>query len=983
MKKRLLFLFVSISFFGYAQNWGEQMQTQIPLSSFGYTVAIDGEYAVVGAPTENLGTGSATIYKIDANGTWNEVQKITAYVGILENDFFGAAVAIQGDLIFVSATNDRINEAQNQSPSGSVLIYQKNANDNWVGIQRIRSTDIEREDHFGSSIAVDGNYLLIGAEYEEDENSGPYGDKKLGAAYVFKRDGQGLWSQTQKLITSQRNNQDKVGKVVALSGDYIVLGSESEAVYIFKKDGNETWTEVQVLTKAGGSFGTAGIAIDGDEIVISDLEVTSDTNVAGSGNGAIYIFKKDANNDWNETQKLITTVVNQTELLGSSLALDGNILIASAPGISTGVPASGGAYLFVRNGNNVWVEAEKIVVTNPQTNDEVGGGTSINSGSLRTHLTVGISGNYFILGAPRKNNGNGTVTGAAYLSGDVNALGLLGSNGELTQIPDDNFENYLETHDENGNIVALGDANSMGNGIANDNAVLTASIKNVQTLTIQGLAIANLTGLEDFNALQTLNCSTNNLTTLDVTLNTALLSLQCQNNNLTALNVKNGNNENFTSFSAINNANLLCIQVDDVIYSNTNWSNGINNQTAFSLNCEATPGNGLTFVPDANFESYLETHDKNRNIVTLGDANSMGNGIANDDYVFTASIEAVTFLDIKNLNIQVTTGLEDFTALQMFNCQNNLLSVIDVTQNQSLHTIDATDNNLVTFNVSQNPLLVNLSLRRNQLTSINVTQNPLLRDLNIDSNQVSILDVSQNPELRYLNCDVNSISVLDVSNNPELLSLNCQNNQLQALNVNNNPLLEYFNCRSNLLSSLQVSLNLNLISLNFSSNNITGSFDLSQHSALTTLSCYSNDLTELNVKNGNNNNFISFSATNNENLLCVQVDDVAYSNTNWSNGINNQTVFSLDCTSSLATDEYDIKQIAIYPNPTSSLFVIKFPNGASKYDIEIFDIQGKMVFSKKQLTTESTINITHLESGVYFLKINADTSSYLKKIIKI
>ena len=75
----------------------------------------------------------------------------------------------------------------------------------------------------------------------------------------------------------------------------------------------------------------------------------------------------------------------------------------------------------------------------------------------------------------------------------------------------------------------------------------------------------------------------------------------------------------------------------------------------------------LTYVPDDNFEAYLE-------------ANGMGNGIANDDSVLTANINSVTFSDVSSQNISNLTGIEDFTAITILWCQNNQLTILDVSQ---------------------------------------------------------------------------------------------------------------------------------------------------------------------------------------------------------------------------------------------------------------------------------------------------------------
>jgi hypothetical protein len=983
--------------FVYSQDWGEQMVNQInpSLSGFGLSVAIDGDFAVIGAPHEDTQTGSATIYKRDENGVWNQIQKIDAYIGKSENDLFGYAVAIEGDYIFVSALLDRVNEVDFEIPAGSVLIYKKDANDNWEGVQRIRSSDIEHSDHFGSSISVDGDYLLVGAEWENDDNA--------GAAYVYKKDANDIWVETQKLVASHRSNSDKIGKSVAINGDYIVLGSNSDtdinnanpingngSAFIFKKDANGVWIETQKLKPSDGAvhslFGGAGVSLSGNHIAIGAVGSNSDQGNAGKG--AVYMFKQDENGVWNETQK-ITIDYNGDSGLGRAVDLKGNLLIATTPTINgddngTNISNAGGAYLFSKNENDIWTETLKISTFNIESNAEVGGGP--NSYGDETCLAVGLSNNHFIIGAQHKDIQNVVNAGAAYFSGNLASLGFTGKR--ITNIPDDNFENYLETHDKNGNTVALGDANSMGNGVENDDKVFTENIENVQTLIIEKLEIEDITGIQDFTAIETLNCASNHITSINLIENINLTSLQCQNNSLTALNVQNENNENFILFNATTNVDLLCIQVDDIDYSNNNWSDGINNQTIFSLDCESN-GADLTYVPDNNFEAYLE-------------ANNMGNNIDNDNYVFTASIENITFLNIQNLVIGDATGIEDFTALQTFNCKNNNLSSLDLTQNLSLrslqcqennlstinlsqntllHTIYASDNNFSLFDVSLNTALINLNISRNQLQSINISQNSSLRDLNIDTNQLSTIDVSQNPELRYLNCNVNTISVLNVNNNPELISLNCNNNTLLNLNVNQNINLEYLSCSSNQLSSLNVGSNAALISLTCNNNDLEN-LDVSQNSLLTSLSCYGNELTELNVQNNNNVNFISFRATNNENLMCIQVDDVDYSNNNWSNGINNQTEFALDC-SSLSIKDFDLSEISIHPNPTSSLLEINISSELLNYNIEVFNIQGKKVLVKDQLKHQSKINIKHLKKGVYFLRILTNKSSYIKKVIKI
>jgi len=168
--------------------------------------------------------------------------------------------------------------------------------------------------------------------------------------------------------------------------------------------------------------------------------------------------------------------------------------------------------------------------------------------------------------------------------------------GQQTYVPDDNFEAYLE-------------ANGMGNGILNDDSVLTANISTVTNLGVTGQNIADLTGIENFMALTYLQCSSNQLTTLDVSGATALITLLCSNNPLTSLDVRNGNNTNIldSMFQCVNNPNLTCINVDDSTWSTNNWTTFIDPQHYFSNNCSGT-----------GIEEYTTNKELLRTIDVLG-----------------------------------------------------------------------------------------------------------------------------------------------------------------------------------------------------------------------------------------------------------------------------------------------------------------------------------------------------------------------------
>ena len=254
-------------------------------------------------------------------------------------------------------------------------------------------------------------------------------------------------------------------------------------------------------------------------------------------------------------------------------------------------------------------------------------------------------------------------------------------------------------------------------------------------------------------------------------------------------------------------------------------------------------------IPDANFKNYLVN---NSAINTNGDSEIQ----VSEASSFTGTINCSS-QNISGLTISDLTGIEAFTALTDLRCAYNQLTSLDVSSNTAL----------TFFNCGYN-----------QLTSLNVSSNTALTELYCGENNISSLDVSSNTALTNLNCGYNQLTSLDVFNNTALTLFTCPNNQLTSLDVSSNTALTQFTCHQNYLTSL----------------------DVTNNTALTDLFCHWNQLECLNVKNGNNTDISNFFAYNNPSLTCIEVDDVNYSNNNWTsnnnmNYIDPQTSFSTDC----------------------------------------------------------------------------------------
>ena len=410
-----------------------------------------------------------------------------------------------------------------------------------------------------------------------------------------------------------------------------------------------------------------------------------------------------------------------------------------------------------------------------------------------------------------------------------------------TYIPDDNFEQALID-------LGIDSDNTLNNYVA------TSDINALTSLNISGQAIADLTGIEDFVALQTLNCSNNALTvlnldnnlalanlncssnhieTLDVAVNTALITLLCNSNALLTLNIENGNNGLLTAFNATNNPSLFCINVDDAIVGNIpgSWQ-----KDAFASYNGDCLNNRFTTIPDALFEQAL---------IDLGYDNTI------DGQVLTASIEHLQSLDVSDHSIQDLTGIQDFQSLVELDCSGNYLDALDVSGMQYLERLNCSSNYLLTNDINDTNGL------------LNTTGTVSLKELYCANNNLNNLDTSANPSLERLDCANNNLSTLSVTGNSLLKSLNCSNNNLTNLDISSNSVLEEVNCNSNQLTNLATTVTSNgtLTVLSCANNNLS-TLLVNNYQALTHLNCRSNTMTQLMVTDNTALEFLDF--TNNQ-----------------------------------------------------------------------------------------------------------------------
>ena len=206
------------------------------------------------------------------------------------------------------------------------------------------------------------------------------------------------------------------------------------------------------------------------------------------------------------------------------------------------------------------------------------------------------------------------------------------------------------------------------------------------------------------------------------------------------------------------------------------------------------------------------------------------------------------------------------------------------------------------------------------------------------------------------------LTSIDLSTNTVLADLNCSVNQLTTLDVSQT--LQNLACSVNQLTTL----------------------DLSQNTSLIGLVCEFNPLTCLNVKNGNNANLGWIYANDLPNLICIEVDDVAFSTTNWT-VIDPQTSFSTDCgnsCSSIWTDieETNLTNFSLYPNPTTGNFTIDLGETFTDVKTTLTNSLGQVILTENYTLTNFINLDINTPKGIYFLQIVSNGESKTIRIIK-
>ena len=256
-----------------------------PGDGFGYSVGIDGDTIVVGAPLEDEAGGDAgAAYVFTRSGTtWTQQAKLVSST-IAPLDNLGAAVGIAGDSIVVGSPSA---DGPGAGQRGSANVFTR-AGGVWTEQAELLASDGATGDLFGNSVAIDGDAIAVGAPLDDDTAA------DSGSGYVFVRSGS-VWSQQAKLVAGDPEAGDRFGFSIGIDGGRTVLGADREgiagsqagAAFVFDRVGG-LWSQTTKLlasdSEVGDQFGYS-VDISGRMAVGAHLD-----DDRGNNAGAAYAF---------------------------------------------------------------------------------------------------------------------------------------------------------------------------------------------------------------------------------------------------------------------------------------------------------------------------------------------------------------------------------------------------------------------------------------------------------------------------------------------------------------------------------------------------------------------------------------------------------------------------------------------------------------------------------------------------------------------
>ena len=298
---------------------------------FGHAVDLDGELAVVGAPggpSAIAPEGAAYVYARQPGGGWSELARLSAGVAGVDDDY-GQCVAVEGDHVYVGAPGALVGGLA----AGAVYVYERQADNSFALVAELVAFDAAAGDRFGHSLDVSSQNLVIGVPGDDDVAA------EAGSVYWFPADGPNAWVLKGKLYASNAAESDEYGTSLALEGTRLLVGAEladqvlqfdAGAAYALERTPTGFWSERDILASPQavtlGRFGS-GVALEGDRALIgAPLEFADGIGASGRA----YLYEWDSSDSLQLRDEFVSPDPPSSNGLGRQVALEGGWVVAGS-----------------------------------------------------------------------------------------------------------------------------------------------------------------------------------------------------------------------------------------------------------------------------------------------------------------------------------------------------------------------------------------------------------------------------------------------------------------------------------------------------------------------------------------------------------------------------------------------------------------------------------------------------------------------------
>lgn len=455
---------VKTSVSGYVQETIVR-NTVIDGSSFGSAVAIDGDWCIVGAETDDPNTSSsptdpgvAYVYHYDGSNWVYHSRLLPNFDGNYNR--FGSSVAIEGTVILVGEVNGGNSAGINDM--GCVHVYEYDGSA-WNWVIRLVASDKDVSSHYGASVSIHNGRIIVGAI-----DADPGGLTNAGSAYIVEKIG-GTWTEIYKIVSASAAAGDNFGVSVSIYNDTVAIGSNFYDSASNTDNGRISVYDISGTPQLDQEIVASNVQ-NGSEFGIS-CSMYNTTLVVGSryyddGSktdcGAVYVFEL-SGGTWSQTQLLIPSNLQAGDNFGSCVFVNDKYIIVGAPASTySNYSDYGVVYVYTKVGGS-WVEYSMIE-------------TDINGYTAATNTpnfgcSVHVTGDIISIGS------RSSVVSNKVNAGCVTIIDLTDTTNKVTNVKS-SMKNLLALRTY-GDVLLWGDTDADYGG---DNSAVSSSLTSISTI---------------------------------------------------------------------------------------------------------------------------------------------------------------------------------------------------------------------------------------------------------------------------------------------------------------------------------------------------------------------------------------------------------------------------------------------------------------------------------------------------------------------